>query len=322
MSTTSESFDCICAGIIVTDHVCEPIEQLPPAGGLVLTERMELTIGGCAANVAVDLAKLGLNVAIAGTVGKDVFGQFCEEFLTQSGVCCNQLNRSDTAQTSTTTVINVKGEDRRFLHCVGTNREFSAGNVTEENLKQARVLYLGGYCLMEQLDPQAIGELFRSAREKGVITILDVVIPGVKDYWPLLRPVLPHTDYFVPNNDEGRMITGVDDPLAQAQAFIDAGAKAVVITLGDAGAVLVSAEQRLRAEVHKVPFVDGTGSGDAFVAGFIYGLLQDADPAQCLEFGSALGASSVQFPGATTGVLSAPELIQYVKDHPLKVETF
>ncbi|MCA9054875.1 MAG: carbohydrate kinase family protein [Planctomycetaceae bacterium] len=63
--------DVLCAGLIVADHVCAPIERFPPAGGLATTGRLELTIGGCAANVAVDLARLGLRVAIGGRVGND-----------------------------------------------------------------------------------------------------------------------------------------------------------------------------------------------------------------------------------------------------------
>ena len=47
---------------MVADHVCDPIDHLPDAGELVLTDRMHLTIGGCASNVAVDLAKLGIDL--------------------------------------------------------------------------------------------------------------------------------------------------------------------------------------------------------------------------------------------------------------------
>src|SRR5207302_172872 len=49
--------DILCAGIVVADHICTPIDHLPAAGELVLAERILLTIGGCAANVAVDLAR-------------------------------------------------------------------------------------------------------------------------------------------------------------------------------------------------------------------------------------------------------------------------
>ena len=59
----------LCAGIMVADHVCTPISHLPAAGELVMAERMLLTIGGCAANVAVDLAKMGVRAAVVGRVG-------------------------------------------------------------------------------------------------------------------------------------------------------------------------------------------------------------------------------------------------------------
>jgi hypothetical protein len=74
----SAATDVLCAGIIVADHVSSPIAHLPAAGDLVLADQLLLTIGGCAANVAVDLVKLGVNAAVVGRVGGDVFGHFQE----------------------------------------------------------------------------------------------------------------------------------------------------------------------------------------------------------------------------------------------------
>ena len=65
----------VCAGIIVADHVCTPITHVPAAGELVMAEKMLLTIGGCAANAAVDLAKMGARAAVVGRVGDDDFGR-------------------------------------------------------------------------------------------------------------------------------------------------------------------------------------------------------------------------------------------------------
>ena len=48
----------LCAGIVVADHLCTPISHVPAAGELVKADGMLLTIGGCAANAAVDLAKM------------------------------------------------------------------------------------------------------------------------------------------------------------------------------------------------------------------------------------------------------------------------
>ena len=61
--------DVLCAGIIVADHVCTPISHVPAAGELVMAEGMLLTIGGCAANAAVDLAKMEVQCAVVGRVG-------------------------------------------------------------------------------------------------------------------------------------------------------------------------------------------------------------------------------------------------------------
>jgi len=312
-------FDCLCAGIIVADHVCAPIDHLPDAGELVTTERLELAIGGCAANVAVDLAKLNVQVAIAGIVGSDVFGRYVQEELEAAGVNCDFVVESTTHQTSGTLVINVRGEDRRFIHTVGANAQFSGSEVTPEMVQACRVLYLGGYCLAENPTAENVARLFEIAREKGVTTVLDVVIPGEADYWPKLRPVLPHTDVFLPNDDEARIITGETDPVRQAERFHELGAETVVITCGERGAILLSDTALLQADADRVEFVDGTGSGDAFDAGFIYGLLNGKTEVECLRLGSALGASCVRETGATAGVLTEPELRTFVDERPLKI---
>ena len=71
----------LCAGIVVADHVSSPISHLPAAGELVLADQLLLTIGGCAANVAVNLVKLGVPATVAGCVGDDVFGRVVADML-------------------------------------------------------------------------------------------------------------------------------------------------------------------------------------------------------------------------------------------------
>jgi sugar/nucleoside kinase (ribokinase family) len=292
----------------VADHVCEPIDHVPAAGELVLTDKMSLSIGGCASNVAVDLAKLGRKATVVGRVGRDVFGRFVRESLGEAGVDCTHLVESATADTSGSFVINVRGQDRRFIHAAGANAEFSGREVTPELIRSCRVLYLGGYCLSDQPTTEHVAAMFQAAREAGVTTLLDVVIPSPADYWPQLRPVLPFTDVFLPNNDEAKLITGLDDPREQAAAFHRAGAKTVVVTCGGDGSVLVDSSGSYRAGSYPVEFVDGTGSGDAFVAGYIHALLAGRDTLDCVRYGSALGASCVRATGATTGVFNAVEL--------------
>ena len=311
--------DVLCAGIVVADHVCEPVDRVPGPGELVLTSRMELCIGGCASNVAVDLAKLGLKAAVVGKVGRDVLGRFVREALQAAGVDCRHLAESTTRDTSGTLVINSSGEDRRFIHSIGANGEFQGDEVTPELIRSSRVLYLGGYCLIDATSPEKVATMFQQAQQAGVTTLLDVVIAQPADYWPRLRPVLPFTDVFFPNNDEAQMITGGDDPLVQAEEFHRAGAKTVVVTCGPQGAVLKTGNSKLRSGSYRVQFVDGTGSGDAFVAGYVYGLLNQHDVHACLRYGSALGASCVRTTGATTGVFTAAELEAFVESQELSI---
>jgi sugar/nucleoside kinase (ribokinase family) len=164
-----------------------------------------------------------------------------------------------------------------------------------------------------------VAALFRRAKGAGVTTVLDVVIPDAADYWPRLKPVLPWVDLFLPNDDEARRITGLDDPVAQAERFRSAGARDVIVTCGQGGAVLLSEHERLRAKAYAVEFRDGTGSGDAFTAGYLYGLLHDRDVETCLRFGSALGASCVRAAGATAGVFGTDELARFVRERPLAI---
>src|SRR5690349_11644082 len=113
MTDAARPFDCLCAGIVVADQVCEPIAAFPPPGTLALTPKMTFTVGGCAANVAVDLAKLGLKVGLHGGIGDDLFGRALKEMMTAAGVDCRGLVTLPDHPTAGTFVINVQGEDRR-----------------------------------------------------------------------------------------------------------------------------------------------------------------------------------------------------------------
>jgi len=313
------SFDCLCAGIVVADHVCAPVDHVPAPGELVLTERMDLTVGGCAANVAIDLSRLGMRTALLGAVGRDVFGQSIRNTLEEAGVNCAHLAESTTRETSGTLVINSKGEDRRFIHSTGANADFTGNGIDAELIQSAPVLYLGGYCLNPELTSDNVAGLFRRAQSAGVTTVLDVVIPDTADYRRQVEQVLPWTDLFLPNDDEAALITRVKDPASQAETFHNAGAKTVVITCGTDGAILCSAEHRLRAATYPIEFVDGTGSGDAFTAGYLFGLLRRKNVETCLSYGTALGASCVRAAGATTGVFTAAELDAFVASHRLEI---
>jgi sugar/nucleoside kinase (ribokinase family) len=90
--------------------------------------------------------------------------------------------------------------------------------------------------------------------------------------------------------------------------------------MGADGAVLVNDEVRLRAGSYGVPFVDGSGAGDAFTAGYICGLLRGLPAEDCLRLASALGASCVRAIGTTTSVFTEAECEEFVRENALRVE--
>jgi sugar/nucleoside kinase (ribokinase family) len=310
----------LCAGIVVADHVCTPISHVPAAGELVMADGMLLTIGGCAANAAVDLVNMGVRTAIVGRVGGDIFGRIVADLLREHGVDTSALNVSAQADTSQTLIINVAGQDRRFVHTFGANADFSAADIPQDLLSRCRVLYLGGYLLMPNVAHDELAAVFAEARRAGVKTVLDVATPGKADYLPRLRGLLSHVDVFLPNNHEAELITGESDVLRQAEVFRSLGAGTVVITMGSNGAVLAQEGLRLRSGVFSVPYVDGSGGGDAFDAGFIYGLLQGYGPEDCLRVGSALGASCVRAIGTTPGVFTRAECEEFIRKQTLQIE--
>ena len=317
-----ENIDCLSVGILVADHLCEPIPKVPAAGELVLCPRLSLSIGGCAANVAIDLARLGVTVAAVGCVGDDLFGQFVHETLAAARIDTSAVRRLAEAETSGTLIINVVGEDRRFIHSPGANALLRAADVPLARVRASKVLYVGGYHLMPELEGEPLAALFRQARAWGVKTVLDIVMPPRGDRWDDLAAVLAETDFFLPNQDEAAVLTGLDDPREQAARLGEIVAGAVVITCGERGSVVVAGRDHLRAPAHAVEYRGGTGAGDAFDAGFITGLLSGADLRGCLRWGSAVGASCVRSISATDAVFTRAEAEQFMRDYPLEIETF
>jgi sugar/nucleoside kinase (ribokinase family) len=255
-------------------------------------------------------------------VGRDYFGRYIIDTLAGAGVDVGEIHQLEDTETSGTLIVNVKGQDRRFIHSVGANAKLTTDHIDLERVKASKVLYIGGYLLMPGMDPRALAELFRRARAWGVKTVLDVVLPGAGDHWNNLAPVLKETDVFLPNTDEAAVITSTNDPVEQAERFLNAGARTVVITCGAKGSVLLTDSLRLRAGVYPIEYRGGTGSGDAFDAGFIAGLLNNEDAAGCLRWGTAVGASCVRSISATDGVFHRAEAAAFMNEHSLAVENF
>jgi sugar/nucleoside kinase (ribokinase family) len=317
--TTAKALPVVCAGLVVADHLCPPLDHLPRAGELEVVDELVLNIGGGAANTAVDLARLGVTASVCARVGDDFFGRFATETLRSHQIDTRWLSIDRRLPTSQTLIVNVRGEDRRFIHCVGANSGFVASDLDAALDEPPRVLHIGYFLILPNLDAGELAQRFARARQAGTLTLLDVATPGPGNYLEPLRVVLPHTDVFVPNADEAELILGESDPVRQARAFREMGAQRVVITRGAMGLISISESLSVQIGTYPVPFVDGSGGGDAFNAGYIVGVLEGRPELECLKLASAAGASCVRAVGTTAGVLNRAEADEFIRSHELTV---
>jgi sugar/nucleoside kinase (ribokinase family) len=306
---------------LVADIFANPIPALPAPGQLALTDRFLLGAGGCASNTAACLSRLGRQVKVLGKVGTDLFGGFVLDDLRRLGVDCSDVVFSKTHPTSGTVIVNVTGEDRRYLHCFGANADFSFADVSPSALDGSRVLYVGGYMVMPKFGEEDLTQLFRAAKQRSVKTVLDVVTPpGLAMSRGQLEAMLAYTDVFLPNNDEAEAMTGLKDPIEQVRFLSSLNPECdVVITLGQRGAVACRGREMIQAGTYSVKSIDESGAGDAFDAGYITGLLENWSLEKTVSFASAVGASCTSALGCTAGVFTFDEALAFVEQQPLEI---
>jgi len=308
------SVEVVCAGVLVADTFVPPLPRLPAEGELMATGGFWHDSGGCAANTATSLVKLGVRAGVAGAVGQDAGGDFVARDLKQKGVDIAGL-RHVSSPTSETVILPVSGQDRRYVHTFGANADFRVEDISREQVAGAKVLCVGGYLILPGFDPGALRELLAFARKQGAKTVLDVVVTQGGGGWEALEPVLPEVDYFTPNDHEAQLLTGEAEPRAQAERLLAAGCGAVLITRGETGVLAAHGDEVLELPAYALPVVDGSGAGDAFAAGLIAGLLRDWELRDCLRLASAVGASACTKLGCTPGVFTWEEAEIFLRDH-------
>jgi sugar/nucleoside kinase (ribokinase family) len=316
----AENKPILCLGILVADVVGRPLKAMPSPGRLVLVEEMGLHTGGCAVNAASALAKLGLPVGVIGKVGDDPFGDFLIGTMQERGINTQGVKRDRGTGTSATMVMVEPDGERRFVHYIGANAHLTLDDVDLGLVSQASILHVGGSLVLPGIDGRPTAELLQQARERGVTTFLDTVWDDTGRWMDILKPCLPHIDYFIPSLPEARALVGLNQPDEVAQALIDHGCGIVALKMGGDGCLVVNSEgESIRLPAFEVDVVDATGAGDAFAAGFIAGVWQSWPLDETARFASAVGALCVTGTGASGGTRSLAETIQFMETAPQKV---
>lgn len=304
----------VCLGILVADVVGRPLHSVPDPGRLVLVDEMGLYTGGCAVNAASALAALGLPVEVIGKVGADPFGDFVVNAMQERGIGTRGVKRDAETGTSATMVMVDPDGERRFVHYIGANSKLTIEDVSIELVNEASIFHIGGSLVLPGIDGEPTAELLRRAHAAGVTTFLDTVWDDTGRWMQLLEPSLPHIDYFIPSLPEAQKIVGLDEPGDVANALLDHGVGTVALKMGADGCLVMSAERdALRFPAFEVEVVDATGAGDAYAAGFIAGVWHGWSLEQTTRFASAVGALCVTGVGASGGVRSLDETVEFME---------
>ena len=297
----------LCVGQLVADIMVHPVESVSFGVDTVCVDDIRAANGGDAMNVAVNLARLGAEVRMAGRVGADSFGDFLLERLSALGVAYD-LERDASRPTSTTIVlVNASGE-RTFLHCAGANQGLCLQDVQAQWLEESGIVFVGGTYILPALDGTGTADLFALARRRGKLTAMDVTHDPQGRWMEVIRPCLPYLDYFLPSIKEAQAITGCVLPEDIADCLLAEGVGTVAVKLGADGCYVKNAEGAFYQRAYPAKAVDTTGAGDAFAAGFLAGLSRGLGLRECAQAGCAAGSIAVRRLGATTEAMNWNDL--------------
>lgn len=302
-------------GILVADVVAQPVSHYPERGVCAHVERMELHVGGCASNTGLALAKLGLPVRLVGKVGRDALGDFLLSELDRHGVDTRGVHYSATAGTSSTMVMVHPDGERSFIHYRGANTEFTTNDIDWSLISDCGVFHLAGAYLMPQIDGEPAAQVLQAAKRRGMTTCLDTTWDASGQWMRTLQPCLPYLDYITPNYGEARMLTGETDPEAIADRLLTEGVGTAVIKMDAQGCFVKNRSIAFHMPAYRVEVVDMLGAGDCFVAGWLAGISMGWDLHRTARLANAVGALCVSALGATTGVRSLAETLQFMEAH-------
>ncbi|MCW5942203.1 MAG: carbohydrate kinase family protein [Fimbriimonadaceae bacterium] len=308
-------------------------------GTLVEIGPARFATGGPVSNTGLSLHRLGASVRLIGKVGDDHFGGLLRDLFEREGPGLAQgLVEARGETTSYSIVMSPPGVDRTFLHAPGANATFRSADVSDDALSDARVLHFGYPPVMRAMWEQEGAEcasLFRRAKALGLTTSLDMcyVDPngeaGRADWRAFLERTLPFVDVFVPSLEEVAFMLRRPLPTRRDRAAIrelvaellDLGPLVAGVKVGSAGTYAATAPTGARwsdvgagggdagwvgREAWQRCFVvdvrGTTGSGDATIAGLLFGLVRAMGFEESLRAACAVGACCCEAPDSVSGI--------------------
>lgn len=278
--------------------------RLPVMGETLLGKSMQFVPGGKGANQAIGLARLGAEVAMIGSVGKDHFGGVLLSALQEAGVNSTGVKNTEDCETGAASIVLAEG-DNSIIVVPGANAHCTRADIDTQIglIKRADIV------LMQMEIPLAtVTHAAKVAKQLQKTVILNPA-PAQK----LPPELLASVDYLTPNETELAILaegqTGLEERM---NALLTQGVRHVITTLGAQGvAYKEKGKTLLRIPGHQVPVVDTTGAGDAFNVGLAYAIGCCLAVPDAISFANKVAALSVGRFGAQQGMPTLEEVVHF-----------
>lgn len=318
------------AGNIIIDIV-KNIRSYPEIGMLENISDIEYSVGGCAPNTAIDLAKIDRRIPInvIGKVGTDEHGRYIVSVLERYGIGVDKISYTSKNPTAFTDVMSIPSGERTFFHKRGANAEFSPADIDIDKLNSS-MLHIGYILLLDMFDAEdkeygtVMARFLSDVQKRGIKTSIDVVSDNSGEYGKKIIPALKYCNYVIINEIECCNIWNLDPrtksggvnraniKLAMEKTLAAGVRDLVVIHCKEMSFALNSKGEFTEVPSLKVPPEDikGTvGAGDAFCAGCLWSIYNGLDERAMLEFASAAAACNLLEVNATDGMKSRNEIL-------------
>ena len=284
--------------------------------------------GGAPANVAVAASRLGEEAAFAGSVGRDLFGDFILRALEAEGVNISAVRRCDPPTRTSLGFVEIGDDgDRSFTFYrsdPAADELLGEEDVSEDLLRGASFVNFGSILLIKDPGRSAIHKATKLAQERNIPTAFDVnfrehLWPSVESARETVDPLFDVSTVVKLGEEELPPMLGVEDSEEAAAALIRRGASLVLVSLGPKGAFYATGGFSGDVPAFGVEVVDTTGAGDAFFAAALVHLSGDpgylSDEERVREAtlrGSAAGALACTDYGAMRALPTKDELERFM----------
>jgi len=300
-------------GALNIDHIYK-VEHILDDGEAVVLDT-GLSPGGSAANTIYGLAKLGMKTGFSGVVGNDDGGRILLQDFQRVGVDITNIRVKKGTKTGSVLCLSDKLGRRSLYVLPGANNLLTIDDLDFTHINQAGMLHLSSFAddrqfrivleLMDRLDLS-----IKLSFAPGAL----YAVKGLK----ALAPILNRTYILFINQNEMRQLTG-EDAIAGAESCLRQGCQRVVVTVGTGerlkktvavGYIRDSENEHVIKPRGIGAGMDTTGAGDAFAAGFLYGLLKGKGLEECGRLGNIVAQFCIAKIGAREGLPTLNQLAQ------------